>query len=601
MRKSEFAALLKTPLDLIERAEAEKADHPALICYRDVRQQAPTVHSYAEFARTVRKAANGFRALGLERTQVVAYLTHNTAETHFTIWGGSAAGIVCAINPFLEPSHIALLLRQSGARILVTCGPDMDRDLWNKAVTAVESCPTVQRMIAIGAAPQPDTLTIPVTRFASLLDGADGDRLNFRDRPHPDDTAALFHTGGTTGVPKLAKHSHAGQALNGQYGAEAMDMHTDDVALVGLPLFHVNAVMVSGMGPISRGATIVIAGTSGFRDKALLDRFWALVERHRVTMFHAVPTVFASLLQSPPEGEDISSLRYGGCGGAPMPLAVFDAFEKTFNLSVVEGYGLTEGTCVVTCNPPSGNRKVGSVGMPIRDYSVRIVRWDGATATDCRAGETGALWVRGPCVFQGYLDRRQTEAVFKEADWLDTGDLARRDDDGYYWLCGRSKDIIVRGGHNIDPHLIEEALYEHPAVGSVAAVGRPDSYAGEKPVAFVSLKTGHHADPQELKAFAAGRIPERAAVPDAVYILDALEQTAVGKIVKPPLRALAARYEFENALSKYIFSGDVADVSTNIEANGLHVTLRLRSDRYRQAVKEITDAYPLQVRIDTGQ
>jgi fatty-acyl-CoA synthase len=310
----------------------------------------------------------------------------------------------------------------------------------------------------------------------------------------------------------------------------------------GLPLFHVNGAMVTGLASLYMGAHVLLGTPQGFRGPGVIGRFWEIVDHYRVAMFSAVPTLLSSLLLAPREGRDLSSLRFVICGAAPLSPELIGQFEAATGTAIAEGYGLTEATCTVSLNPLTAARRAGSVGFPIPFQKVRIAKLaaDGEWLGDAATGETGQVMLAGPNVFQGYVLEHQNTGVFllDEAGerWLNTGDLGALDEDGRLWLRGRSKDIIIRGGHNIDPAVIEDAFYAHPDVVLAAAIGRPDEHAGEVPVAYVQLKPGATVSAEALAEFAQTRIAERAARPRFVRVIDAMPLTAVGKVFKPALR-----------------------------------------------------------------
>ena len=318
--------------------------------------------------------------------------------------------------------------------------------------------------------------------------------------------------------------------------------HPGKTLFCGLPLFHVNGVLVTGLLPFSRGAHVIIGTPQGYRGEGVIPRFWELVAHHRINFFSGVPTVYAALMQQPTAGHDLSSLEYGLCGAAPLPVELMRNFEESTGLTILEGYGLTEGTCVSTCNPPGGERRAGSIGLRLPWQPMKAVLLDdqGAYVRDCAIGEVGVLTISGPNAFVGYRDPDQNQGLWLDLHdgqrWLNTGDLGRQDAEGYFYLTGRKKELIIRGGHNIDPASIEEPLNRHPAVQLAAAVGRPDLHAGELPVAYVQLKPNATASEEELLAFVKDHIAERAAVPKAIRLTTAIPLTSVGKIFKPELR-----------------------------------------------------------------
>jgi fatty-acyl-CoA synthase len=289
-----------------------------------------------------------------------------------------------------------------------------------------------------------------------------------------------------------------------------------------------------------RGDHVVLATPDGYRGKNVIARFWNIVARFRVSTFSGVPTLYSAVLDTRIGDNDLSSLKFAICGAAPMPLALIRAFEAKTGLKIIEGYGLTEGACVSSVNPAEGQRLPGSIGLPIPYQRMAAVVLDANERYERMAeiNEIGVIAINGPNVFSGYLDPRHNNGLWINIDgerWLNTGDLGRRDANGYFWLAGRQKELIIRGGHNIDPKIIEDALQRHPAVAMVAAIGSPDAYAGELPVAYVQLKPGLAVTEAELVEHAARTIPEKAAVPKRVKISSSLPTTAVGKLFKPAL------------------------------------------------------------------
>ena len=287
------------------------------------------------------------------------------------------------------------------------------------------------------------------------------------------------------------------------------------------------------------GGEVILGTPAGYRSEGLIPRFWDIVEHYGVNVFSGVPTIYASLLQQPRIAQ-IDTLEFAVCGAAPMPAELIRNFEAATGVRILEGYGLTEATCVSSMNPLDGERRTGSIGLrlPYQNMRAVVVNTDGDYERDAAVDEVGVIAVHGPNLFDGYLDDQHNAGAWLLIGgdrWLNTGDLGRQDADGYFWLTGRRKELIIRGGHNIDPKQIEEALAEHPAVSMVAAIGSPDAYAGEVPVAYVQLADGARVSSEVLLSFAAERIPERAAVPKHIYVLERLPTTAVGKLFKPAL------------------------------------------------------------------
>jgi fatty-acyl-CoA synthase len=302
-----------------------------------------------------------------------------------------------------------------------------------------------------------------------------------------------------------------------------------------------------------KGQRVVWAGSLGYRDTKLFANFWKVVERYRISFMSGVPTIYAVLAERPVDA-DISSLRFALVGASPLPKAVRARFESTTGVPLMEGYGLTEATCA-SARSFVNHPVPGSVGqrLPYQQVKTIEVNADGEWV-DLPTSQVGVLAIGGPTVFPGYVVDRDPDGPVLEGlgklrdGWLDTGDLARVDDDGFIHLAGRAKDLIIRGGHNIDPAVIENALLTHPAVTAAQAVGRPDVHAGEVPAAYVTLAPDAHATPGELRAWASERVPEPAAAPKAVTVLATLPLTPVGKPFKPALRAEAIREVVADAL-----------------------------------------------------
>lgn len=547
--------------EMIRQAAAAHAAAPALSFFlRAQDYDRPSTWDYATLVAKITATANFFHGLGIGKDDVIAFVLPNLPETHLTIWGGQAAGIVLAINPLLEPAAIGELLKAGGAQVLVTLAPFPGSDLWPKLRCVVDKVPALRHLVLVdleqhqaGSSARPmaaaqgievDAERIVVHDFAHGIGRQPTDRLVSGRVIAPDDPSSFFCTGGTTGTPKIAIRRHANEVANAWSVAQVLGdgMACGRTVFCGLPLFHVNAVLVTGLLPFSRGAHVILGTPQGWRGEGVIARYWEMVERHRINFFSGVPTVYAALLQQPVEGRDLSSLEYGLCGAAPMPLELMRGFQDRTGLKILEGYGLTEGTCVSTVNPPRGERRVGSIGLRVPLQAMKAVLLDdaGEHVRDCAVGETGVLVIRGPNVFAGYKVAEHNKGLWIDAGdgdlWLNTGDLGRQDADGFFYLTGRKKELIIRGGHNIDPANIEEALHQHPAVQLAAAVGRPDPHAGELPVVYVELKPGAAATEAELLTFAQRGIHERAAQPKAIRIVNAMPLTAVGKIFKPKLK-----------------------------------------------------------------
>ena len=533
--------------------------------------------TWADLHARVTQCANMLRKLGVGEKDVVAYLLPNTVETAVVLLGGAVAGIVNPINPLLEPEQIAAILRETGAKVVVTLKPFPKTDLPQKVAEALRYAPAVKTVLEVDlnrylGLPKRWIVPFirpknPVTHNARILDftaevSRHGSRgLEFADST-ADRVAAYFHTGGTTGMPKVAQHKYSGMIYNGWLG-EALLFDPEDVLICPLPLFHVFAAYPVLMTVIASGAHVVFPTPQGYRGEGVFDNFWKLIERWHVTFLITVPTAMSALMQRPVNA-DISSLKTALSGSSPLPVELYNRFAKATGVEVAEGYGLTEATCLVSCNPVHGAKKVGSVGVPFPYTEVRILQCDGIGAInrECAVDEVGEICIASPGVFEGstYTEVDKNKGLFAGGRYLRTGDLGRLDPDGYLWITGRAKDLIIRGGHNIDPGLIEDALSSHPAVALVAAIGQPDAFAGELPCAYVELVKGGSATPDALMDHAARHIAERAAIPKHVEILAELPKTAVGKVLKNDLRKRAIARIYGEALAGAGIAATVTEV-----------------------------------------
>lgn len=521
--------------------------------------------SWAELHRRVTQAANMLRAHGIGPSDTVAYVLPNCNETAVTLLAGMTAGIVNPINPLLEPEQIGAILRETGAKVVVTLKSFPKVDVAQKVAEAARHAPSVQTILEIDLkrylSPPQSWLAgmlrpknapsghVDIYDFAAEVARFPSDKLEFRE-PEGDRLGAYFHTGGTTGMPKVAQHKHAGMIYNGWLGATLL-FDPDDTLICPLPLFHVFAAYPALMSMIASGAHIVFPTPAGYRGDGVFDNFWKLIERWNVSFIITVPTAVAALMQRPVDA-DISSLKLGISGSAALPVELCRRFEDATGVTICEGYGLTEATCLVGINPPVGLTKPGSIGIPFPYTDVRILKCadDGTVEKECATDEVGEICVSSPGVLVGqtYTEPDKNLGLFADQKFLRTGDMGRIDADNYIFITGRKKDIIIRGGHNIDPAEIEDALTAHPAVAFAGAIGQPDAFAGELPCAYVELCEGVETTTEELLQHAKVHIHERAAVPKHIEILNTLPKTAVGKVFKPDLRKRAITRVYDKAL-----------------------------------------------------
>jgi len=545
----------RTVLDVFAQSAERAPDDIALIYLRDADPAQPAERfTYAELQRRIMQAANLFASLGVGADDAVSLLLPSLPQTYFALFGAATAGIANPINFLLSPDQIADLLHVAQTKVLVALDPTPGFDIWQKVEAVRERLPDLQ--------------ILSVSQFADRLERQPSDRLASVVPPTPERIAAYYHTGGTTGSPKLARHSHANQCYTAWVIPQMFDLGRDDVVLNGLPLFHVAGSLDFGLAAFASGGTVVLPTASGLRNPAVIANHWRILERHGITWIGGVPTSMAALLEVPVGDADISRFKFACSGGQALPIETAVEFERRFGRPIRQVFGMTECAGITTIVPRHAANRVGSAGLRLPFEEIAMVRLDGegGIASFCGPGESGVLVIRGPHVSPGYRDSRHDTGTFVGDGWLLSGDLGHIDAEGWLFVTGRSKDLIIRSGHNIDPAIIEEAATSHPAVLIAAAVGMPDEYAGELPALFVSLRPGHSVTPQQLLDHLAGTIAERPALPKAVHVVDAIPVTGVGKVFKPALRWRVAREVLLARLQALGVAGAVFEVEVGERA-----------------------------------
>lgn len=566
--------------------------------------------TWSEVLTKSTQAANMLRRMGVGENDVVAYLLPNCNEAVLTLLGGSIAGIVNPINPLLNAAQISAILRETNAKVLVTLKSFPKSEVAQLAAEAVKHAPNVKTVLEVDLLryltgvkklivplirpKNPESHNAVVLDFNAELAKHRGDGLDFEDAKD-DRIAAYFHTGGTTGMPKVAQHKYSGMVYQGWCSHELLTTEKD-VLLCPLPMFHVFAAYPILMAVIAAGAHMVMPTPQGYRGDGVFDNFWKLVERWGATFMVTVPTAVAAMMQRKVDA-DVSSLKTALCGSAPLPVELFNKFEKTTGVKILEGYGMTEATCLVSCNPYDGERKIGSVGIPFPFSDVKILDCapDGKVNKEFGTDEVGEICIHNPGVIPGgtYTEADKNKGLFAKVDgkdYLRSGDLGRIDGDGYLWITGRAKDLIIRGGHNIDPALIEEALAGHPDVAFAGAIGQPDAHAGELPCAYVELVEGGKATVSDLIAWSEDHVTERAAQPKYIEIMVELPKTAVGKVFKPDLRRMAITRVFDAALADAGVKAHVAEVIED-KKRGLVAKLKNDGGADDKAVGDVLGAF----------
>jgi long-chain acyl-CoA synthetase len=502
--------------------------------------------SYAELSRLVDQAAKGFQQLGVKKGTRVGLCLPNSpyfVVCYYAIL--KAGGVVVNFNPLYVERELKHQIEDSGTTIMVTL--DI-RQIYPKVAAMLDATSSLERIVVCsmsGILTAVKSVMFQVFKRSEIADIPDDlnhvsfERLIANDgKPKPveidpiNDLAVLQYTGGTTGVPKGAMLTHGNLSANTEQlrrWCPGMLLGQERMLLV-LPLFHVFAMTVGMNLGIAFGAELILL------PRFEMDQVLKTITKKRPSLFPGVPTIYTALNNAAENGPwDLSSIKICISGGAPLPIEVRARFEELTGCSLVEGYGLSESSPVATCNPIGGVAKAGSVGIPMGDTRIEI-RSPVDPAILMEQGEKGEVCIRGPQVMAGYWKRpADTEAVMHDGA-LRTGDIGYLDEDGYLFLVDRIKDVIISGGYNIYPRVIEEALYQHPDVAEVVVIGIPDQYRGQAPKAFVRLKEGHQATPDQLKEFLGGYL-SRVEMPKLIELRKELPKTMVGKLSKKELVA----------------------------------------------------------------
>ncbi|MBI3007759.1 MAG: AMP-binding protein [candidate division NC10 bacterium] len=486
----------------LQASRADLAGKPALF-FDD------QAYTYADLQAASAAAADHLRARGISAGDVVGLILPNAPALVAHLFGILRIGAtVLPLNPNLTPRELSLMLEDSRARAIVTTG-----DLALQLGRVRSLTPSLKEVIAV----HPGR---PLERAA----GTPGSRIG----GSPDETAFLVYTAGTTGRPKGVMLTHRNVLANTAQVAERTGLAPADRVLHVMPLFHVNGLINNTILPLRVGASIVL------RPRFDIGEFWGVVASFRPTYFTAVPTMFARLMDAWDGRADTSSLRFVRSGAAPMAAALQRQVEERLAVPVVLSYGLTEATCTCTMNPADPERRVGSVGLALPREVVAVLDEGGRPRGP---GEVGEVVVQGPNVMAGYLNAPEATAQALRGGCLYTGDLGYLDPDGFLFLTDRKKDLIIRGGENISPREVEEALLAHPAVAEAAVVGTPDREWGEEVVAFLVPRGGRVLAVDEVQAFCRERLA-RYKVPRRIQVVPALPLTSLGKVDKARLRSL---------------------------------------------------------------
>jgi long-chain acyl-CoA synthetase len=520
----------------LDRAAADFPERPCL-------QFLGRRYSYAEVAEAVERIAGALQARGLEKGDPVGLFLPNTP--YYVIFYYAvlkAGGVVVNFNPLYTQPEVERQVRDAACRIMVTLDmtmmlPKLERLVERGELEGVVVCSLAE------ALPRIKGLIFPLIRakqlarvpespvyvtYGQLFRESQGLRAVAID-PR-EDVAVLQYTGGTTGVPKGAMLTHYNLVANRKQVADwGQTLRRGEERMLGvLPFFHVFAMTVV------MNVAVEVAAEMILRPRFELEEVLRTIDRLKPTLFPAVPTIFNAINNHPGvDRYDLSSINLCISGGASLPVEVKLAFEKRTGCKVVEGYGLSESAPVATCNPPHGVNKPGSIGLPFPGTEIEMRSLEDPDVT-LAPGETGEICIKGPQVMKGYWQRPDATAEVLKDGWLRTGDVGYMDADGYVFLVDRLKDLILCGGYNVYPRVIEEACYEHPAVEEVTVIGIPDSYRGQSPKAFVKLREGAALTEEDLLAFLRERLSP-IELPKAIEFRDSLPKTLIGKLSKKEL------------------------------------------------------------------
>jgi len=476
--------------------------------------------SYSQLNKYSNKVANFLYELGIRKGDKVCVYLPNMPEYVYLYLGIPKIGAITGpVNSLFKAREVQFVVGHSEAKVIVTIPKLME------IVNEIKkNLPNLKHVIVIG-----DSVESSLN-FWELMEKSSENSPPEVEIDEKEDPAAILYTSGTTGFPKGVLQTHFNIRRDAEM-IQAFVQATEDFRfMLILPLFHCNAQIVTVMAPFLIGASCIL--TPGFSAQT----HWETVEKYKASTFSAVPTVLSILLRMPHENLDLTSLKFIICGAAPLPVEVFKEFEETFDCMIVEGYGLTEGTCASSVNPlpteTEDRRKVGSIGLPLPGNEMKIVDSDGK---DVPPNTKGEIVIKGDNVMKGYFKNPEANAETLKGNWLYTGDVGLMDDDGFFFITDRKKDMIIRGGENIYPREIEEVLYSHPDVSLATVIGVRDKIYGELPKAFVVLKEGKSITEEQIIEYCKKNLANFK-VPKYVEFRNDLQKTPTGKIMKQPLR-----------------------------------------------------------------
>lgn len=552
-------------LDMLEAIAERIPDQPALVHLAHPLDTCPKTLSFGEMIESIRRAASSLRSCGVGPDDAVAILSPTTPDTLIAFVAASTVGVAFPVNPLLPPRALAQQLCLAKARACVAYGPDAELPIWELLRQTLLLDQPLETIIELPASSRASIPADDPRRFLQWSDLLAPSAARVPDLGEPDRVAALFHTGGTSGNPKLAELGEGALAAGPQMAAAACAWLDTDRVLSALPHFHVGGTLAITLAALSRGASVYTVGRFGGRDPRLIQHFWTLCSNHRISVPAIVPTSWSSVLAGA-EGDPPATLRGTMTGGAAAPADLVSRVESVTAVPMSQVFGMTELAGICSAQPLDGLHRAHAVGFPAPGLKI---------AMDPIAPGLNEVRIGGPNLFLGY--RTADGRVGAPGEWIRSGDLGAYGEDGQLHLLGRSKDVIIRSGHNIDPAAIEEAAYAHAGVRHAAAVGLPDHYAGEVPILFVVAEKD--ADLSDLEAVLGSSSLEPPARPRRIVVIDDMPLTPIGKIERYKLRQRAAILKATDLLASLpphqVACEDLAaramEITWEASATGAHV------------------------------
>lgn len=514
-------------MNLVSCVRQQAVEKPEKVAYRFMGKDT----TYAEFEQAVGRFAQGLQDLGVQKGDHVAILLGNTPHYLISLYATMRLGATAIpINPIYTPDEISYIIRNGDVKVIVALDA-----LLPMVEMAVQALPHVEAFIICETTPDvaekvaslSDAARVKTYLLSQIVATASGllEPLDVLD----DDIAIILYTSGTTGTPKGAMLTHGNVYSNARDVASYLGFVADDRIIATLPVFHVFALTVVINAPLLSGATILLA------PRFSPTETFAMAKEQKATVFAGVPTMYNYLYQLPnSKPDDFSTIRLAISGGSSLPVALLHNFEEKFNVQISEGYGLSEASPVTCFNPLDHSRKAGSIGININNVENRVVDEYGR---EVPVGEVGELIVRGPNVMKGYYKMpEETDAAIRDG-WLYTGDLAKKDEEGYFFIVDRKKDMIIVGGFNVYPREVEEVLFAHTSIVEAAVIGVPDANFGEAVQAFIVLKDGVETTTEDILAYCAKHLVKYK-VPKVIEILDELPKNTTGKILRRSLKTV---------------------------------------------------------------